>query len=293
MNKSGKTVLVIGATGQQGGSTINALLADGWRTRALVRDIGGTRARALAAAGVEIRQGDLRDAGSVKVAAEGAYALFFALPSSGQPQYGMTDADELAFGEAVADAARRAGIEHLIYSSLAGATDDLGVGHIEAKAAIEKTVQALRLDTTIIRPTAFMELLCGPPFAPVDGVMTFFQQPSGKMQFIAAKDIGRIVAAVLANRDQFKARCLDIAGDELTGDQLAEKVSRATGRQIGYRQFPPEFLSANPMLARLVELVEQGQLKGDADIPALRGLVPGLLTFDDWLAAADLPRLGG
>src|SRR4051794_15513296 len=95
------SILVFGATGQQGGSVAEALLAAGWKVRALVREPASERAQALRAKGVELFRGDFADVGSMRTAMEGAYGVFSVQPSS--PGGTLSDEDEIHFGIAVAD----------------------------------------------------------------------------------------------------------------------------------------------------------------------------------------------
>ncbi|HVK78826.1 MAG TPA: NmrA/HSCARG family protein [Kofleriaceae bacterium] len=295
MNEQQKVIVVFGATGQQGGATARALVRDGWRVRALVRDPGGAKARALAALGVDVVAGDLGDRASIDRAVQGAHGVFSVQPSSGQPEYGVTDDDERRFGVAVADAARAAGVRHLVYSSVGGLRRGTGVGHFESKLQVEDHVRGLDLAATIVRPTAFMEILLQPHFGLASGQLTFFLAGDRTMQFIAVEDIGRIVARVFADPATYAGTTFDLAGDALTGAELAAKIGRATGRTITYARFSDELLAATPLLRRLVDLVDEGHLTGDADVAALRARFPDLATFDAWLdrtGRAAIERLG-
>ncbi|RKG85208.1 NmrA/HSCARG family protein [Corallococcus terminator] len=283
MATPGERVLVLGATGQQGGATARALSKDGWSVRALVRDPSSVKARALEASGVELVRGDMGDRASLDRALVGAYGVFSIQPSSGQPQYGVSDDDEFRFGVDVVDAAKAAGVEHFVYTSMAGLRPSTGVGHFESKWRIEEYVRASGLRATIVRPSAFMEILLEPHFGLARRALQFFVRPDRTMQFIASDDIGVLVARVFAEPGRHAGTTLELAGDELTGAQLAEKIGRATHESISYARFPPEFLAQSALLRRLVELVDEGTAVGNADIPALRRLSPGLLTFDAWL----------
>ncbi|WP_223638973.1 NmrA/HSCARG family protein [Corallococcus sp. EGB] len=278
-----ETVLVLGATGVQGGATARALLKDGWRVRALVREPAGTKARALEAMGVELVRGDMGDRASLDHAVAGAYGVFSIQPSSGQQVYGVTDEDEARFGMSIADAAKAAGVEHFVYTSVLGLRPGTGVGHFESKWRIEEHIRASGLRATIVRPATFMELLLMPNFTPSRGALQFFAHPDQPMQFIAGEDIGVLAARVFADPRTHVGTALELAGDSLTGNALAEKIGRATGTSISYGRFPPEVLAALPFLGRIVELVDAGWVTGVADIAALRRLAPGLLTFDAWL----------
>jgi uncharacterized protein YbjT (DUF2867 family) len=288
-----KTILVFGATGQQGGSVAQALRSDGWRVRALVRDPAGEKAAALRAQGTEPVRGDLADLPSLRTAMAGVYGVFSVQPSSGQgAAYGVTDADEIRYGKAVADIALGSGVQHLVYSSAnaAGPTRS-GMGHFDSKVEIEEHLRGLSLQSTIIRPSAFMEILALPGMGLDQGTFSFFMRPDQAMQFIAAQDIGKIVARIFGNPAKFGGQTLEIAGDAVTGTELAEKFSRAAGRPVRYQRFSDSLLQENAFLGGLAALVDEGRLAGNADLTALRADFPGLLTLDDWLAGAGKPAL--
>lgn len=291
MDALDRPVVVFGATGQQGGSVAHALKADGWCVRAFVRQPASAKAKALAAAGIETVQGDQSDPASVAAAVAGAYGVFSVQPSSGQLIYGITDADEIRYGKSIADAAVDAGVEHLVYSSAAGAVTNSGVGHFETKWQLEEFTRSLHIDSTIIRPATFMEVLLMPDFGFDAGEITFFMQPDERMQLIAVEDIGKITAKLFAGRAIHRGRSFDIAGDSVSGTQLAAEFGAATSRSIAYRRFPDEVLRDSPFLSSLVRLVERGPLAGRADLGEIRKLCPGLLTLGGWLRKLPKPAL--
>lgn len=278
-----RLILVLGATGQQGGSVAVALKNDGWHVRTLVRDTNSIKARALSVLGVETVPGDLTDTASLRAAAAGAYGVFSVQPSSGQAEYGVSDADEVRFGIAVADVARDAGVHHLIYTSSNAAGPQTGVGHFDTKWQIENYVRSLAMDYTIIRPGTFMELLLLPDFGLARGQLTFFMKPDQAMQFIAVEDIGQLVVKLFADRVAYRGQTIELAGDSVTGADLAAKFSRAINRPVAYQRFPDAVLGSNQMLKGLARLVDEGPLAGTADVDTLRKIHPGLLTFDAWL----------
>lgn len=287
-----KTVLVLGATGQQGGSAAAALKDDGWHVRALVRDPDGPKAHALSAAGIETVRGDLADTASVRAAVAGAYGVFSVMPSSGQFVYGVSDDDEVRFGKAVADAAKDAAVGHLVYSSSNAAGSETGIGHFDSKARVEDHVRGLAIDSTIIRPSTFMEILLAPDFGVAQGRLTFFMRPDQAMQFVAVEDIGKIVATVFADRAAYRGRTLELAGDSVTGNDLAAKFGRAANRTVSYRRFPDEALRDNDFLRRLARAVDEGPLAGAADVDGLRRMHPGLLDLDAWLQGPGRTAMG-
>ena len=218
----------------------------------------------------------------------GAYGVFSVQPSSGQgTAYGVTDEDEIRYGTAIADIAVEQGVRHLVYSSAnaAGATKT-GMGHFDTKSEIEAHIRTLDIVSTIIRPSAFMEILTLPGMGLDKGEFAFFMQPDRSMQFIAVEDIGKIVAGIFANPAKFGAQTIEIAGDTVTGTELAEKFSRTAERPIAYHRFADSLLEQNVFLGDLARLVDLGRLAGNADVASLRTKFPGLLTMDEWLAGA-------
>jgi uncharacterized protein YbjT (DUF2867 family) len=110
------------------------------------------------------------------------------------------------------------------------------------------------------------------------------------MQFIAVEDIGKIVAAVFADRERFIGQTIEIAGDQVTGQDLERLFGAAAGRRIPYARFSDEVLEANSFLQKLTALQDRGILAGSADLDALRALVPGLLLFERWLGGPGRDR---
>lgn len=280
-----QTVVVLGATGQQGGAVAAALRADGWPVRAVVRDPASHRARALSAAGIETVRGDLGDPESLRSAFTGAHGVFSVQPSSGQAGTDLSDDDEIRYGSTVAEAAQRTGVAHLVYSStIAAGPTPTGVGHLDAKSHVEEHVRSLDIAGTILRPATFMEVLTLPGMGLAAGNLQFLMRPDQTMQFIAVRDIGRIAAAAFAAPDRFAGRTLQIAGDALTGAEVGEQLARAIGRPLSYSRLPATLLEQDEVLRRTVALVDDGTLAGSADLDALRAELPDLLTFERWLA---------
>lgn len=285
MNDHDKTILVFGATGQQGGSVAAALLADGWHVKAVVRNPESDAARALAGAGVALVKGEFDDVPSLRHAITGAYGVFSVQPSSGQgAAFGVTDEDEIRYGKSVADIASAAGVRHFVYSSTnAAGPTPTGMGHFDSKSDIEAHIRGLGMTFTIIRPAGFMEILTLPGLGIDQGCLSFLMRGDQRMQAIAVEDIGKIVARLFADPLRYRSQTIEIAGDAATGDQLAEKFGAALGRPIVYRRFPDSLLAENAFLGTLAALVDSGRLAGNVDLAAFRQEFPFLSTFDDWL----------
>lgn len=285
MGSTDRIILVLGATGQQGGSVTAALRAESWAVRALVRNPATDKARALDASGIELVSGDLADPASLRAAMRGAYGLFSVQPSSGQgAAYGVSDEDEIRWGKDVATAAGESGVQHLVYSSTnAAGPERSGMGHFDSKSEIESYIRTLDVRSTIIRPSALMEMLLLPGLGLAEGCVSFFMRPDQPMQFIAAADIGKVVARIFAYPETFRSQTIEIAGDAVSGGQVGQAFTRAAGRPIGYQRFPDSLLESDRFLGRLANLVDEGRLAGHADLAALRQEFPGLLTLEQWL----------
>ncbi|MBA8957556.1 uncharacterized protein YbjT (DUF2867 family) [Actinomadura namibiensis] len=227
-------------------------------------------ARELEGLGVTLVAGDLDDAGSLRRALEGAHGVFSVQPLAYEPE---TLAAEVRRGVAVADAARDAGVRHLVYSSVGGAERGTGIGHFESKAEIERHVRALGLPATILRPVFFMDNLLHYADATGERVMELPVLPDRPMQMIASDDIGRIAAAAFAAPAEFVGAELEIAGDEPSFARVAEIYHRVTG--------VPTRLVPLPIEERMFEWFAEDGYR--ADLGALRGRFPGLLTFEGFL----------
>lgn len=278
----GKTVVVVGATGKQGGATAAHLLAAGWHVRALTRNPTGPAGSALAAAGAEVVAADMDDPFSLAQAMTGAHGVFSVQPAPHDPgaPVGYGTETEVRWGRAVADAARTAGLSHLVYASLVEAADRTGVPSFDSKWEIERHIAAIGLTATVLRPATFMEGLVVSKDV-LDGSFTHLLDPDTKYQLIAVDDIGAFAALAFAEPSLYAGRSLTIAGDERTPRELATVLGRALGHPVAYHQIPLELLAQHdPGLAD----VFSAPAGVKADVPVLRALHPGLMTFEAWLS---------
>jgi Predicted nucleoside-diphosphate-sugar epimerases len=275
-----KTILVLGATGRQGGAAAAQLLADGWRVRALTRDPSSRAARALAQAGAEVAAGDMVDRASLDAAMRGVHGVFSVQPPDWNPS-DASAAEELRLGKNAVDAARDAGVRHFVYSSVNGADKQSRFRHL-AKWEIEQYIRAIGLPATILRPSGFMENYAGPGFGVQNGTLAEATNPDVPVKLIAVDDIGAFVRLAFNDPETFLGKTLEIAGDALTPTQIAEAIARATGRSVRYVHIPIDAVRRqNEILARIYEWLNgEGY---EVDFPALRSLHPGLMNFDTWL----------
>src|SRR6185503_14665380 len=143
-----KTIAVTGGPGHQGGEVARKLLADGWKVRALTRDVNKPAAQELKSLGAEIVAGDMDDRAQLDAAFDGAYGVF-SVQNFWLPNVGFEG--EVRQGKNVADAAKAAGVGHLVYSSVGAAHRGMGQKHFESKWVIEQHIHALDIPYTILR----------------------------------------------------------------------------------------------------------------------------------------------
>ena len=304
-----KTIAVVGATGGQGGGLVRAILADstsGFAVRALTRDPGSDKARQLQALGAEVVAADVDDAESLKRAfrgAHGAYCVTFFWDHF-SPQ------KEQAQAEAMAQAAKEAGVAHVIWSTLEDTRRWVPVGddrmptlqgqykvpHFDAKGESDHFFSDRGLPVTFLLTSFYWDNLIhfgmGPKKGP-DGKLAFvLPMADKKLPGIAVDDIGGCAYGLFKRGAEYLGKRVGIAGEHLTGAQMAAALSQAFGQEIAYNYVPPEvyrtfgFPGAD-------DLANMFQFKRDferdycagRDLAVSRALNPKLQTFAQWLAA--------
>jgi uncharacterized protein YbjT (DUF2867 family) len=278
--KTRQSILVIGATGHQGGAALRHLRDKGFSVRALTRNPDKPEARALVGKGTEVVRGDLNDAASLARAMEGVNGVY-SVQSHGE---GGMEA-EVQEGVNVVNAARRAGLAHFVYSSVASADKNTGIPHFESKYRIEQHLQSSGLHYTIFRPVFFMENWLAMREGIQQGVLTLPLKPETRLQMIAVDDIGEFVALAFTRPGHWDGRIVELAGDELSMAETAAAFSRMLGRDVRYEQMSWEDFEqrAGKDMAAMWRLFENQGFH--IDIPALRQEFGGMLTFDRWLRA--------
>lgn len=232
------TILVTGATGNQGGAVARELLASGHKVRAMTRSPEGTAARALAAQGAQIIQGNLDDPASLEQALAGVWGIF-AVQNTWEA--GVEREEEQ--GKRIADLARRQGVQHYVYSSVGSAHRSTGIPHFDNKWRVEEVVRSLGFPSyVILRPVFFMENWLSPWFKPgIDqGKLMVGLKSDTALQMIAVEDIGRYGRLAFERHQELNGKAIDIAGDELTMPQTASVLSEVTGRTITFEPVPLE-----------------------------------------------------
>jgi len=270
-----RNILVTGATGQQGGSLARLLLKKKHKVYALTRNTQSSVAQDLINRGANIVKGDLDDSDSIKRAVKDVESVFL----MGTPFEDGTEG-EIRRGKLMADIAKENNIEHLVYSSVANADKNTGIPHFESKYKVEQHIKNLGIPHTIIGPTFFMENLLGPGLE--QGQLALPLSSSSVLQQSALQNIAEFSALVLERRKPFLGKRIDIASDEVTGEQASRILSNELGYKIRYVPVPLEQVyQANEDMARMYEWYEKGT---GIDISALHQEYPEVrwLTFRDW-----------
>jgi uncharacterized protein YbjT (DUF2867 family) len=303
-----KIVAVVGATGAQGGGLARAILADAagaFAVRALTRKVDSEKARALAAAGAEVVEADLDDQASLERAFAGAYGAFCVTNFWEH----FSPEKEVAQAGNMARAAKAAGVRHVIWSTLEDTRrwvpldDDrmptlMGkykVPHFDGKGEADAAFREAGVPTTFLLTTFYWDNLVHFGMGPkpgADGTLELTLPMDGaKLSGMAAEDIGKIALGIFRRGEEMIGKTVAVAGEHLTGEEMAAALSRALGREVRYVSISPEAYRALgfPGADDLGNMFQYYRDFGDyftgiRDLDATRALNPELQTFDEWLA---------
>ncbi|WDT77411.1 MAG: NmrA/HSCARG family protein [Candidatus Manganitrophus sp.] len=230
---AGETILVTGATGQQGGVVARYLLQEGVKVRVLTRR--PAKADALKKLGAEVAVGDLTDKESLQPPLRGVRKVFLVTT----PFEAGLEA-EVRQGIGMIDAAKEAGVEQLVFSSVGSANRNTGIPHFETKWQIERHLKQADVPATILRPVFFMENFTAPWMLPSirQGKVVLPLPADRKLQMIALDDIGAFGAAAFIRPKEFLGEEIDLAGDALTMPEALELLAREIGKAIRYEPLP-------------------------------------------------------
>ncbi|MDH4159584.1 MAG: NmrA/HSCARG family protein [Actinomycetota bacterium] len=301
-----KLITVVGATGAQGGSTARALLRDpSFAVRAVTRDPDSDAARALADAGAEVVRADIDDEASLVAALEGAYGAYFVtfFWAHFSPEV------EQAQAERMARAAKTAGIQHAIWSTLEDTRrfvpldDDrmptlMGeykVPHFDAKGSANHFFTDAGVPTTFLQTAFYWDNLIvgsGPQRGEDGSLVLMLPMGDAPLSGIAVEDIGKVAAGILAAGDTYIGQTVSIAGEHLTVAEMAAQLSDAIGQSVTYVAIDPEvyrglgFPGAEDT-GNMFQFFRDfsDYFVGERDLTLVRQLNPELLSFREWLAA--------
>jgi uncharacterized protein YbjT (DUF2867 family) len=303
-----KILAVVGATGAQGGSLARAILSDKaseFSVRALTRKVDSDKAKELKKLGAEVVAADLDDVESLERAFAGAYGAFcitnFWEHFSAEKEF--TQANHMA------KAAKHAGLKHVIWSTLEDTrkwvplNDDrmptLGgkykVPHFDGKGEADHLFTEVGVPTTFLLTSFYWENFiyfgAGPKPGPDGKLALTLPMDDKKLPGIAVDDIGKCAYAVFKKGHEFVGKTIGIAGDHLTGAQMAASLTKALGQEVRYNSVTPEmyrsfgFPGADDM-GNMFQFKRdfESVFCGARSLEFSRSLNPAMLTFDAWLA---------
>lgn len=287
-----RLVTVFGATGAQGNPIARALVTKGFQVRAVTRNPDSDKAKALKSAGFEVVKGDLNDAVSVDAAVRGAYGVFYVTnywELFGKNKDTAYDA-EIAQGKLVADACKKAGVKHVVYSGLEVVKEIIGTPclHFDAKGMVERYLDEIGVPNTSVRYSFYFENFLGilRPQKEEDGTNVLTLPMNGPMDGVSVEDAGPAVAAVFSKPEEFIGKKIGLSGDKLTMSEYMEIISKVTGNTWRYNQLTPEefvkivkFPSSEDM-ASMFDFYSRGN--PDRDVALTHRLNPNTHTFAQW-----------
>lgn len=303
-----KIIAVVGATGAQGSGLVHAVLADKtgpFRARALTREVNSDKAKALAKAGAQVVSANVDDPKSLNKAFAGAHGAFCVTFFWDH----FSPEKELAHARSMAEAAKHAGLHHVIWSTLEDTrkhvplSDDrmptlmskYKVPHFDAKGEADRIFTAAGVPTTFLLTSFYWENLIffgmGPKRGP-DGKLAFTIPLGNKrLASIAAEDIGKTAYSIFKKGRELVGKTVGVAGAHLTGAQMAASLSKALGEEVRYNGVSPEayrgfgFPGADDLgnMFQFNQEFEQVCLNA-RNLEAGRALNPAMQTFDGWLA---------
>lgn len=303
-----KVIAVVGATGAQGSGLVRAILADpkgGFAVRALTRDPNAPAAKALAAAGAEVVAADVDDAASLQQAfagCHGAYCVTFFWAH-------FSPEKELAQAKAMAEAAKAAGLKHVIWSTLEDTrtlvplSDDrmptlqgkYKVPHFDAKGEADQYFRDAGVPTTFLLASFywdnFIHFGSGPKKGPDGDYLLTLPIGQAKMAGVAAEDIGKVAYGIFKAGSQYIGQSVGVAGQHLTGDEMAAALSQALGKTVRYNGVSPStyrsfgFPGADD-LGNMFQIYDEfaAPLNKTRDVARSKALNPALQDFTTWLA---------
>ncbi len=303
-----KVIAVIGATGAQGKGVINAILNDKsgeFVPRAITRNANSEKAKELAALGIEVVEANVDEKDSIVKAFKGAYGAFCVTFFWEH----FSPEKETQQAKNQADAAKEAGIEHVIWSTLEDTrnwvplNDDrmptlhgkYKVPHFDSKGEANKFFENSGVPYTLLNTSFYWENFIYFGLGPQKGAdgkyAITFPMSDKKLPGISSTDIGKCAFAIFKNGDEYKGKTVSVAGEHLTGAQMASAFSKHLGVDVVYNAVPPEvyrsfgFPGADDMGNMFQFKADfEADFCGARNIDAVKKLNPELLDFNSWLS---------
>ena len=286
-----KLITVFGATGQQGGSVARALLAKGYKIRAVTRNPDNPKAKELQTKGAELVQvKNMDDVASLEAAIKGAYGVFLVTNYWGMLAENPATAydREIAQGKAAGDLCKKLGVKHLVYSGLEHVKEIIGkpCPPFDAKGIVEKYLDETGVPNTSTRYSYYYEnfIVFGPQKND-DGTYTLTLPVKKAMDGVSVEDAGPAVAAIFDKPEEYIGKKIGFSGDKLTLFEYVAIIGKVTGKTVTYNEVPYEIFAKFPfpgadVMATMFEFYDIGNQ--DHSIEKTRELNPFTLSFQQW-----------
>ncbi|WP_174811706.1 NmrA/HSCARG family protein [Salinadaptatus halalkaliphilus] len=222
-----ETILVVGATGTQGGAVARHLLERDVQVLALTRNTTKHESHQLVEQGGTLVEGNIAERNTIEPLLEDADGVFLV---TNFWEHGYDD--EVEQGTNVVELAAEGGIDHLVFSSVGGAERNTGISHFESKWEIEQRLADLELPTTVVRPVFFAQNLEGFRDSIEDGTLAMGLEPRSPLQILDIEDLGAFVAEVFANPDRYLSEAYELASDELPLRAMAARFADELGIDV-------------------------------------------------------------
>lgn len=271
------TIAVFGATGQQGGAVVDALLEQNAKVRALVRDPQSRKARALMARGVELAAFRTDDPASLIAPLRGVEAFYFMTPEANT----LEEVEmEIRIGAALVDAGAAARVPHVVFNSVFGADQKHDVPHHDSKHTIEDYLRKSGFRATMLRPTPFMEMMA-PSLGRGEIVLRMPLPEDVAIKMISIRDIGRVAAKLLLGTAEAPGGTVELVGDELTGPQIAAAFGAQAGLPSRYEALPLSVLHSELDRAMFRQFAKMAEYP--SDLAVVRAIEPATLNLAAWI----------
>lgn len=274
-----KKIFVTGATGNQGGAAVRNLLSSGFYVKALVRNPSAVKLKAHE--NLEIIKGDLNDVNSYRHHLHDCHGVFCNLVFI----YGIKK--EITQGFELVKASKESNVKHFVYASVIGSDLNTGIPHWESKNKIEAHIKASGMSYTILRPSSLYENMLLPQVKSriLKGKLVLPTLKHTVQQFISSEDVGKIATTVFSNSGKYRGITMNLAAEQMDGDELATIFSRVMGREIKFQQLPG-FITRLVMgrdLAKMFRWINNNDSCFVKDMQAFKNEFPGMLSIEEWI----------
>jgi uncharacterized protein YbjT (DUF2867 family) len=274
-----KEIFVTGATGNQGSAVVRNLLNKGFHVKAVVRNPAA--AKLIAHEKLEIIKADLDDPSSYRKHLQEVDGVFCNLSFKN----GIDK--EIKQGFDLVNESKENHVKHFLYSSVIGNDLNTGIPHWDSKFKIENQIKASGMRFTIIRPPSLFENLLIPQVKSriLKGKLVLPTHKNKVQQLMGSEDVGKVAATVFSNPEKYQGVIMNLAAEQMDGEEMAALFSKVMGREIKFQQLPMFItrLVMGSKLAKMFRWINNNDVLFVKDIQAFKNEFPGMLSLEEWV----------